>query len=111
MTFGERLKYIRKSKGLTIKSLSKLAGCGLSCVWSIETNQNKNPGILSIKKLSDSLNVSIDYLVFGIESECYKDIYKINKFKGLSKTQKNDVVEMMSNIITFKLKINGWIEE
>ena len=43
MTFGEKLRELRKGKSLTIKSLSEKSGISISYITMLENNMLKNP--------------------------------------------------------------------
>jgi len=62
MSIGERLRSARKQKGLTIAELAKLLGVAPITVSRYETNK-REPDIETLKKLSDILDVSVDYLL------------------------------------------------
>lgn len=66
---GQRIKKIRKQKGLSLTELATLANISKSYLSNIERNLNKNPSIHFLVKLSKPLDVSIEYLLTGIEDE------------------------------------------
>ena len=55
----ERILSLCKERGLTQNGLSYSSGVPQSTIKSILNNESKNPGIVTIKKLCDGLNVSI----------------------------------------------------
>lgn len=61
MIIGERLKSVRKEKGISAKELSELLGVGERMITYYEANK-KEPKIENLIKLADRLEVSIDYL-------------------------------------------------
>ncbi|HIY96347.1 MAG TPA: helix-turn-helix domain-containing protein [Candidatus Borkfalkia excrementigallinarum] len=60
--FGERLKALRISDGLTSKELAKELQCGPSSVnyWERDIRE---PSISALKKICDYFNVSADYML------------------------------------------------
>jgi transcriptional regulator with XRE-family HTH domain/methylmalonyl-CoA mutase cobalamin-binding subunit len=60
--FGSRLKLTRKSRKITQKRLANLLGVAQSTIANYETNE-RFPGESTLKVLSDTLEVSIDYLL------------------------------------------------
>ena len=58
----EKIKYIRDELEITQESLSKILGCTRSAYSLWEINKNTIP-LLYLNKLSNILNVNIDYLV------------------------------------------------
>lgn len=61
-TFGERLVYARKAKGLTQKQLAKLVGAKCRTLSNWETGQY-SPAMSMIQKLTTSLKISEDWLM------------------------------------------------
>ena len=56
---AERIYELCKEREITPNALSYLSGVSQSTVKSILNGESKNPGIVTIKKLCDGLNVSI----------------------------------------------------
>lgn len=62
MDFSERLKTIRKIKGLTQKELAEKVGVERATIAGYETNRS-NPNFEILIKISKVLNISSDYLI------------------------------------------------
>ena len=62
MTFGERLKLLRKEKDFSQEDLGKKVGVARTSVANYETNRNY-PTSEILEKLSDVFCVSVDYLL------------------------------------------------
>lgn len=62
MTFGERLRTLRKSNGLTIVQLAEMAGISDRTLQRYETDKQK-PGIDIADRLAKALNVSGSELI------------------------------------------------
>jgi len=60
--FGKRIKELRLKKGLTIERLAELIGISPTYLGLVEKG-NKSLRIENFKRLSDVLDVSIDYMV------------------------------------------------
>lgn len=54
-----RLEELCYKKGITFCKLASISGVPYTTVKSIVYNQSKNPGIVTIKKLCDGLEISI----------------------------------------------------
>ena len=77
--FGQRLKKLRKSKGLTQTDLANILHLSdKSSISRYERNHN-NPPIDVIKKMSEVLDVSVNYLLKGIENESNSKLQNINE--------------------------------
>ena len=63
-SFGKRLAYARKQAGLTQKQLAEKMGVSASAISGYETGK-REPDQTRIKALSDTLKVSVGWLVTG----------------------------------------------
>lgn len=68
MTIGERIRIIRKEKGLTQQALGRLLGVTQATVGQYETNQNP-PKIGTIEKIAAALDVDVNWLVNGLPQD------------------------------------------
>lgn len=55
----KRIKELCKEQGITPNALSYKSGISQSTIKSILNGESKNPGIVTIKKLCDGLNISL----------------------------------------------------
>ena len=55
----QRILDLCNKKGITPNALSYLAGISQSTVKSILNGESKNPGIVTIKKICDGLDISL----------------------------------------------------
>ncbi|WP_082235938.1 helix-turn-helix domain-containing protein [Halobacillus massiliensis] len=62
---GERIKTIRKDRGLSINKFAKQAGVSKSYVSNIERGVQENPSLGVLDKMASTLNVSIQDLLSG----------------------------------------------
>lgn len=60
---GDRIKYLREQMGLTINELANLSNVSKSYISSIERGIQKNPSIRVLKKISITLNTSLEDLI------------------------------------------------
>jgi len=65
MTFGGRIKDLRKTAGLTQHQLAKLAGIAQSTLGDIESGATKHSYGPTAVRLAQALNVSPDWLSSG----------------------------------------------
>ena len=55
----ERIRCLCKERDITPNALSYMSGVSQSTIKSILNGESKNPGIVTIKKLCDGLDISI----------------------------------------------------
>ncbi|WP_371366000.1 HTH-type transcriptional regulator PuuR [Sporomusa rhizae] len=67
---GEKIGALRKSKGLTLKTMSDHCGLSISFLSQIE-NGSSSLAITSLKKIADTLNVPITYFFDSHENYNY----------------------------------------
>lgn len=60
---GDNIKRYRKTQGLSQDKLSKLAGVAYNTIVKIESGENPNPTIETIKKISEALKIDINNLI------------------------------------------------
>lgn len=63
MSISDNLLKIIKEKNISVHKLAKDTGVHHSGIYRILNNENKNPGIYTIKKIADSIGVNIDSLL------------------------------------------------
>lgn len=85
----ERICKLIKEKGMSISSVEKTLGFGNGAIKRFEKN---SPSIDKIIKLSNFLNVSLEYLVLGTESTS-----KVNRIE-MPKTQLTQNEEEMLSV-------------
>ena len=108
MTFGERLKILRKNFEISQDDLGKKIGVARTSVANYETNRNY-PTSEVLEKLSDVFNVSIDYLLCKTDIKHYDKDEKAFRF-AYHKEMEGLTDEEIANALRFykemKNKIN-----
>ena len=66
MKLGERLRFIRKKKGLTLKDLSQRADLSVPYLSDME-REAVNPSIESLQKVAKAFNMTVRDLFSGVE--------------------------------------------
>ncbi|WP_050607236.1 helix-turn-helix domain-containing protein [Clostridium niameyense] len=61
--FGENIKRLRELKGLGVNELSRMSGVNASYISAMERGEKENPTINTLKKLADTLEVTVDELM------------------------------------------------
>lgn len=63
MSIGERVRQARNNKGISVYKLSALAGVTQNHIHQIEKGITNNPGVVTLKKISNVLNITLDELL------------------------------------------------
>ena len=54
-----RIQELCDQRGMAVNSVANSAGISRSTIYSMLNNKSKNPGIVSIKKICDGLDISL----------------------------------------------------
>lgn len=60
---AKNVKRLREAKGLSQERLAKLADVANNTLIKMETGENKNPTLETLKKVAKALEVSVDDLI------------------------------------------------
>lgn len=55
----KRIHMLCEERGIAVNALANISGVSPSTVYSILNEKSKNPGVCSIKKICDGLNISV----------------------------------------------------
>lgn len=88
MTFGQKLTAIRKGLKMSQAELGKVSAINGDIVGKYERDEMK-PSIDTAKKLSDALDVSLDYLV-GDGELIVRDKKTLKRLEDIDKLSDND---------------------
>lgn len=91
----DRIKKLRKEKGITQAKLGEILGVSQRSIGFIETGHCK-PTIEQIEKMSEFFNVSADYLLFGAENIEPIDREILKTIRD-NKTLYGSLIEMMQS--------------
>ena len=62
VTIGDKVRYLRQSKNMTLAALSRASGLSDRAIRYIENNE-RTPGVAAIRQLADALDVGTDYFM------------------------------------------------
>ena len=96
MVKGERLKNLRKAKGLTQSELGQLIGVKKSVICLYE-RELRNPTLESIIKLCEIFNVDADYLIGSDTLVSVSDADKKDEVVAMTKDEVYFMVELRKN--------------
>ena len=60
---GEKLRELRKNRGLTLERLAELAEMSKSYLWELENRESQRPSAEKLTALADVLGVSAAYFI------------------------------------------------
>ena len=62
-TLSKNIKKLREDKGLSQEKLARLADVANNTLIKMETGENKNPTLETLKRVAKALEVSVDDLI------------------------------------------------
>ena len=98
MNFADKLKAIRKEKGLTQNELAIKAGISLSSIINYENRRRKNPPYTIVQRIAAALDVPLDSL---IEVEYTEDGSRIPPTEEERELERMDA-ELAHDVLTGK---------
>lgn len=66
---GDRIRNLRKAKGLTLDQLAELSGSSKSYIWELENKSPPRPSAEKLSKIADKLGTTIEFLLEGETSQ------------------------------------------
>lgn len=111
MAFGERVVAIRKDRGLQQKELAAMLNIGPVMLSRYENNLI-NPSLEVAARIASALNVSLDYLAFGVvekvDSANMRD--KLRQFDILSPKDQEYILAVLDAFV-MKAKLQGILDK
>jgi transcriptional regulator with XRE-family HTH domain len=97
-TFGTRLRDCRKAKGLSQNELAGILNTNHSVIGKYERDDVK-PSIDVVKRLADTLNTTIAYLLGEAESnDVFKDQEMLRRLKEINDLPEKDKEYILYNL-------------
>lgn len=89
MYIGQKIKQLRKEKGMTLSELAKKSGCAKSQIWTVENNASANPTSKWIFNIAKAFGVTVDYFLAGERKTDAEDTAFVDMYLSLpAKTKK-----------------------
>ncbi len=95
---GNKLRYQRELKGLTIKSLSSISGVSMRHISNVEKGKI-NPSFDVLFRLAEALNLSLDYLYSDSGNEDEQNIQTLTSlYKECPKKYREMLIAIVSTM-------------
>jgi len=62
-TLGEKIRKLRKKKGLSLDKLAELTSSSKSYIWELENKAPPRPSAEKLAKIAEKLDTTIEYLL------------------------------------------------
>lgn len=60
---GDKIRKLRKDKGLTLDALAELSGASKSYIWELENKNPPRPSAEKLSKIAESLGTTMEFLL------------------------------------------------
>lgn len=109
---SDRIKQLRKERGLSITELARIAGVSKSYLSYIERDVQKNPSLQFLSKIAKTLNTTIEFLLGETEENEHSTSQIDEEWIVLIKRAMDDGVskEEFQNYIEY-IKFKKWEEQ
>jgi len=95
---GERVREMRKKRGLTLEGLAERVGSSKSYMWEIENKDVTRPSAEKLALIATALDTTVEYLLAGDgnqKEEDAEDIAFYRKYKKLDAPVKERLRKML----------------
>ncbi|RQR34863.1 helix-turn-helix domain-containing protein [Burkholderia sp. Bp9142] len=100
----DKLRELRKQRGLTLDQLAERAGMSKSYIWELENRESQRPSAEKLSALADVLGVTVSYFIdedVSVPGEKHKDEVFFRNYQKLDPTAKEQLRKILE---TFKKK-------
>jgi len=97
---GDKIRKLRKEKGLTLDRLAEATGSSKSYIWELENKNPPRPSAEKVARIAEALGVTSDYLVDpkeGSPTEEVVDQAFFRKYRGLPDNDKERIRRMVES--------------
>lgn len=95
---GDKVKSLRKAKGLTLEELATEIGSGKSYVWELENRGVKRPSAEKLAAIAKVLDTTTEYLIDNAMTEPNDKLRRVAFFRKFDRLDPEDQ-EKISGII------------
>jgi len=103
INIGEKIKELRKEKGLSIAELANRSELSQGLISQIERNM-VTPSIVSLWKIAQSLQVSVGYFFDEEPKDITNPVVKKNQRKRITASNNNAIYELLSPDLNRKIE-------
>ena len=101
---GDKIKELRKEKGLTLDKLAKEAKLSKSYLWELENRESQSPSAEKLSAIADALGVTADYFLDNDAREPEEKHLDEAFFRGYKNLEASDKEQLRKILDTFKKK-------
>jgi transcriptional regulator with XRE-family HTH domain len=95
---GDKIRKLRKEKGLTLDKLAELSGSSKSYIWELENKTPPRPSADKLAKIAEQLDTTIEYLLDegeGLSQEDATDARFYRQYRKMDSATKAKVRQII----------------
>lgn len=94
--FGERIRELRKKKGMTLDQLASATDSSKSYIWELENKNPPRPSAEKIAKIAVALDVTGDYLMGAddVDLQSAEDRAFFRKYQTMSRETRAKLLKL-----------------
>lgn len=95
---GEKIRKLRKEKGLTLDKLAELTESSKSYIWELENKNPPRPSAEKLSKIAEKLGTTIEYLMDegeAVSVEDAADAQFYRQYRKMNTTTKAKIRQMV----------------
>lgn len=95
---GEKIRKLRKEKGLTLDKLAELTESSKSYIWELENKNPPRPSAEKLSRIAEKLGTTIEYLMDegeGVSVEDAADAQFYRQYRKMNTTTKAKIRQMV----------------
>lgn len=95
---GEKIRRLRKEKGLTLDRLAELAESSKSYIWELENKSPPRPSAEKLAKIAEKLDTTLEFLLDegeGVSQEEAADARFYRQYRKMDSTTKDKIRQMV----------------
>lgn len=101
---GEKLRALRKERGLTLEKLAEEARLSKSYLWELENRESQRPSAEKLTALGDALGVSASYFIEDDTRDPEERHFDEVFFRNYQKLAPDDKEQLRKIMKTFQKK-------
>jgi len=82
---GDRIRTLRKERGLTLDQLAEQSGSSKSYIWELENKNPPRPSAEKLSKIAAQLGTTIEYLLEGEASQSADEAVDAHFYRNYQK--------------------------
>jgi transcriptional regulator with XRE-family HTH domain len=103
-TLGDKIRVLRKEKGLTLEQLAEKTESSKGYIWELENRETKKPSAEKLQKIAEELGVTTEFLLDEGRSSPDDAVLQQAFFRKFDKLDDDDQKKIMQIVDTWSGK-------